>query len=395
MVFEHPSPPVTGRKPGAGAFAILYTLESVTRALVLTTMPVQAHLVFGDDAKVSAVYFGVTLVGMIAGFAVPALIHRFRRRWVYSMGLLIGGLAIVLLAFETPFGQTSGQLLRALSSTFCTIALTLYVLDFVQRAEMIRYEPLRLFLATLPWGLGPPIGIELYQAFGPESVAAVGVVSSLVSIGFFWYLRLTENPAVAAATKPPPNPLKSIGRFAAQPRLRLAWLIAFGRSGWWSLFFVYPALYFEAKGVDKSWAGLLAGAGNIMLVVSPLVGWMGRRVGIRRPIMISFFGGGLSTIAVAFVFDDPLLVGIALMIGSVFVVVLDGLGNIPFLRSVRPLERPQMTSVFRTYIDLGSLLPFAVFVALLQFFDQRAVYVSYGLLMLIVGVVSVYLPKRM
>ncbi len=44
--------------------------------------------------------------------------------------------------------------------------------------------------------------------------------------------------------------------------------------------------------------------------------------------------------------------------------MLDSLGNIPFLRAVRPLERPQMMSVFRTYIDIGNLLPFAVFTAL-------------------------------
>ena len=54
-----------------------------------------------------------------------------------------------------------------------------------------------------------------------------------------------------------------------------------------------------------------------------------------------------------------------------------------------------MTSVFRTYIDIGNLLPFAVFTALLQFFDQRAVYVTYGLLMLVVGCFARFLPRRL
>ena len=75
--------------------------------------------------------------------------------------------------------------------------------------------------------------------------------------------------------------------------------------------------------------------------------------------------------------------------------MLDSLGNIPFLRAVRPLERPQMMSVFRTYIDIGNLLPFAVFTALLQFFDQRVVYIAYGLLMLVVGFFARYLPRRL
>jgi MFS family permease len=226
-------------------------------------------------------------------------------------------------------------------------------------------------------------------------VAAVGMGAALVAVSLFAYLRLTENPAVAAATKPPPNPIKSIGRFFGQPRLRLAWTIAFGRSGWWSLFFVYPALYFRDKGVDDFWAGFVTGAANILLVLAPLFGWLARRIGIRLPIIVAFFGAGLTTLAIPFAFDTPLLVGILLMVAAFFVVMLDSLGNIPFLRAVRPLERPQMMSVYRTYIDIGNLAPFIVFWALLQFFDQRAVYIAYGLLMLVVGVLAKYLPRSM
>ena len=395
MAIESPTLPLTGHKPGAMVFAILYMLESTTRALVLTVMPLQAREIFGDDAKVSALYFGVTIFGLIAGFAVPMLIHRYRRRWVYSMGLLTGGLGVVALAFENPIGQFSGQVLRTLSGTACIIALTLYVLDFIPRADLVRYEPLKLMLGCLPWGFGPWIGIRLYESYGAWSVAAAGMGTALIAMALFGYLRLTENPAVAAATRPPPNPVKSIGRFAAQPRLRLAWLIAFGRSGWWSLFFVYPALYFDARHVDRDWAGAVTGAANILLILSPLFGWAGRRYGIRLPIMVAFFGAGLTTLAIPFVFYSPLLVGVMLLVASLFVVMLDALGNIPFLRAVRPLERPQMMSVFRTYIDFGNLLPFAVFTALLQFFDQRIVYIVYGALMLVVGVFVRYLPRRM
>lgn len=395
MAIESPSLPLTGRKPGAMVFAILYMLESTTRALVLTVMPLQAKEIFVTDAKVTTLYLCVTIFGLIAGFGVPLLIHRYRRRWVYSMGLLVGGFAVVALAFDDPIGQFTGQVMRTLSSTACIIALTLYVLDFIPRADLVRYEPLKLLLGCLPWGLGPLVGVMLYNAYGSWSVAAAGLGAALIAVSLFGYLRLTENPAVAAATKPPPNPFKSIGRFFEQPRLRLAWTIAFGRSGWWSLFFVYPALYFRDMKVDDFWTGLVTGAANILLVLAPLFGWLARRIGIRLPIIVAFFGAGLTTLAIPFAFSSPLLVGILLLIAAFFVVMLDSLGNIPFLRAVRPLERPQMMSVFRTYIDIGNLLPFAVFTVLLQVFDQRAVYIAYGLLMLTVGTLAKYLPRSM
>lgn len=395
MAVDYPPLPISTRKPGAIVFAGLYMLESTTRALALTVMPLQARDIFGDDLTVTVVYFCVTIFGLIAGFGVPLLIHRFRRRWVYAGGLLLGGLALVALSFQNPLGQMSGQVMRTLSGTACIIALTLYVLDFIPRGDLVRYEPLKLALGCIPWGLGPWVGIELYQHWGPWSVAAVGMGAAAIAMAFFGYLRLTENPAVAAATKPPPNPLKSIGRFCAQPRLRLAWLIAFCRSGWWSLFFVYPALYFSARGVDPSWAGALAGGANLLLVLSPLFGWLARRHGIRLPIMVAFFGAGAITMTVPLFFDSPVMVGVLLMMAAFFIVMLDSLGNIPFLRAVKPLERPQMTSVYRTYIDAGNLLPFAVFTGLLHFFDQRVVYISYGILMLVVGCIARYLPRRL
>jgi MFS family permease len=340
MAIESPSLPLTGHKPGAMMFALLYMLESTTRALVLTVMPLQAREIFGDDAKVSALYFGVTIFGLIAGFGVPMLIHRYRRRWVYSMGLLLGGFAVIALAFDNPIGQFSGQVMRTLSGTACIIALTLYVLDFIPRADLVRYEPLKLLLSCLPWALGPWVGIRLYESYGAWSVAAAGMGAALLAVALFGYLRLTENPAVAAATKPPPNPIKSIGRFFGQPRLRLAWVIAFGRSGWWSLFFVYPALYFDARHVDRDWTGAVTGAANILLVLSPFFGWLGRRYGIRLPIMVGFFGAGTATLTIPFVFDSPLLVGIMLLVAAFFVVMLDSLGNIPFLRAVGAREPP-------------------------------------------------------
>lgn len=395
MAIETPNVPLTGRKPGAMVFAVLYMLESTTRALVLTVMPLQAKEIFGSDARVTAIYLCVTIFGLVAGFAVPLLIHRYRRRWVYSMGLIVGGLAVVALAFDDPIGQFTGQVLRTLSGTACIVALTLYVLDFIPREDLVRYEPLKLLLGCLPWGFGPMLGIYLYNNFGTFSVAAVGMGVALIAVSLFAYLRLTENPAVAAATKPPPNPLHSIGRFFGQPRLRLAWTIAFGRSGWWSLFFVYPALYFRDRGVDDAWSGFVTGAANVLLILAPAFGWIARRVGVRLPIMVAFFGAGLTTLIIPFAFDSPLAVGVLLLVAAFFVVMLDSLGNIPFLRAVRPLERPQMMSVFRTYIDIGNLLPFAVFTALLLFFDQRVVYIAYGLLMLVVGFFARYLPRRL
>ena len=110
--------------------------------------------------------------------------------------------------------------------------LTRPVLQFGHCANNGRFEPLRLFFAAGSWVLGPWLGVYLKDEVAPWSTFALAGGTALALFGFFWFLRLTENPAVAPAKGPPPNPLRYLPRFFGQPRLRLAWLLAVGRSGW-------------------------------------------------------------------------------------------------------------------------------------------------------------------
>jgi MFS family permease len=383
------------RKPGAGAFAALFALDSLARASVVTVLYLQAKDLGLPDRDITLLTNVASLGSLIFSFLTPLLMQRFRRRWVYTGGILLGMAAAVSLGTATMAGEVAGLVLRALSSVAINIGLMLYVMDFIPRHQMIRSEPLRLFSSCLPWGLGPWIGVELYQHFGVAATSALSFAAYAALMVYFWYLRLSDNPAVAAATRPPPNPFASLQRFVAQPRLMLGWAIAFGRSAWWSMFFVYPTLYLRNSAVDDSWTGALTGAGNLLLLLTLPIGWMAQRTGIRRPIVIAFLCAGGLTLLTSVTWNVVPLTALLLLAGAVFVVALDALGNIPFMRAVRSYERPQMTALFRTYIDLGDLLPGLVYLTLQGYFDLRSVFIASGLLTLAAGLVAARLPRRM
>ena len=48
------------------------------------------------------------------------------------------------------------------------------------------------------------------------------------------------------------------------------------------------------------------------------------------------------------------------------------------MRAVRSYERPQMTAVYRTYLDLSDLLPPLVYSIVLAFFGLGAVFATLG-----------------
>ena len=66
------------------------------------------------------------------------------------------------------------------------------------------------------------------------------------------------------------------------------------------------------------------------------------------------------------------------------------------MRAVRAYERPQMTAVYRTYLDLSELLPPLAYSVVLAFFALGAVFVTLALFCAVCGAVTFrYLPKSM
>jgi MFS family permease len=164
------------------------------------------------------------------------------------------------------------------------------------------------------------------------------------------------------------------------------------------MFSVYPPIYMVKHFGDRPGqllGALLVSAGNALLFGSPLAGRLAARIGLRRPIIGAFVGMGLLTILAGLLYDWPGAVIACVLAAAIGAVTLDSLGGIPFMRSVHPYERPQMTAVFRTYIDLSDLIPAAVFSLLLSHFDMRAVFIAMGLFALVVAAVAGRLPRRM
>ena len=81
---------------------------------------------------------------------------------------------------------------------------------------------------------------------------------------------------------------------------------------------------------------------------------------------------------------------------ALFTIALDALGSSAFMRAVRSYERPQMSAVYRTYLDLSDLLPPLVYSIVLAFFGLGAVFATLGIFCAVCGLLTWhYLPKSM
>lgn len=389
---------VPPRKAGAYTFAAIFAVESLARSLNSTVISLQSYDILGTSQKVSVLSTSMSFLVLATTLLLPHILGRLRRRWAYSLGaalLLAGSLA---LAQHLLTGQALGMWLRNTGAAVMNITLSLYILDHIKRSELARSEPLRLSLSTFSWMTGPALGVWLYVNYGPWGPQAAVIATLAVLLLVFWYMRLHDHGgSMPPGTLQSFNPLANVRRFVSQPRLRLAWLIAFGRSTFWTTFFIYGPLLVVESGLGKTVSGLMISASQLLLLSAWLSGRLAQSHGVRFVIAGSFALACAASVAAGLAGTHAPYVAIAFMLaGSVAASALDGVGGIPFLRAVRHHERQQMTAVYRTHIDFSEMLPSFVFAFALLWLPIGAVFIIMGIGLAVIGLIAWrYLPRSL
>ena len=373
----------------------MFGLESMARASLATVIPLQAFAILRDAREVSTLFLAVAGAGLAASFAIPLLIRHIGRRWVYPLGGTCLLLCAAALATGTLESLVIGMLARVFGTACLNITFSLYIMDYIHKRDLVRSEPRKFLFSAGAWAAGPSLGVFLQTQLGAWSAYTFSGLFALLLLINFWRMRLRDDPAVARATKPPANPVASIGRFARQPRLRLAWAIAFARTCWWGIFLNYLPLFIVSAGLDPQIGALMVSCGNAMLFLTPLWGRVGARLGVRTSIVGGFAVAGGAAILCWLTSSWPLLAGILMVLGALGATCLDALGTIPFLRAVHPFERPEMVTVYRTNQDSADFVSNAALSIFLSFFALPIVFLAASAMTLSLAVVSRHLPRSM
>jgi hypothetical protein len=279
--------------------------------------------------------------------------------------------------------------MRSVAAASLLTLLNLYIAAFIPKRQLASSEPLRTFISALAWVGGPWAGVRLY-AIDPMLVFGISGATALVLLVFFLWLGLEAPTSLSSR-----NPLKNVRRYFSQPRLTLAWILNFGRETWWVTIFNYGPWYLEEAGFPKTAAGDLQSSCTVMLFLSLGLGWMARRIGLRRFMAGAYLVAATATIGAAVASGTPRLVWLALLGSAVGAVSLDSVAAVTFLRAVRPFERPQMSTVFSIYRDAASVVPPLFYSLLLSFLPLPAVFVAAGLFLMVCGLLSLKLPKSL
>ena len=139
------------QRPGASVFAILFAVESIARGIVPTVVTVPALDLLDSVRDVSVLFSTVGVVGLLASLSIPALVRLCSRRWIYTLGAVLLIASALALATHTLPGQIVGMFARVYGTACLNIALSLFILQYIRRSELVVSEPRRLQYSALAW----------------------------------------------------------------------------------------------------------------------------------------------------------------------------------------------------------------------------------------------------
>jgi len=390
--------PTSKNRAGIWTFGILFLLESLTRAFNSGVLSIQAYDILQSNQKVSELGITYSSTVLCCTLLLPLVFRRLRRRYVYTIGCTLMILGSAALASFTLEGQITGTMMRNVGASLTGVTLQLYILDNIAKADLTTSEPFRLALSTLAWVVGPYSGVWLYQHGGPLAPQLAAMCSAATLLATFWYLRL-HDPAhqLPAGNMQGFNPLANVARFVHQPRLRLAWGIAFARSCFWATFFTYGPLLMIQGGLDKTVGGIIISLSQLLLLSAFIYGPAAKKVGVRVVIACCFALIAVASLLTGFFGTAyPYVAAVMLLLGALGASGIDSIGGIPYLRAVRFHERQRMTAVYRTFLDLSDLLPSIVYAIALRYAGVSIVFIIIGCSVTLMSVlVWRYLPKSM
>lgn len=336
-------------------FALLAGLEAAVRGTLISAMPLAVYSALGDAQSTSLVYFVAGIVALVWGLMVPWATRMIPRRWAYTGGCLLYlcgmTFAMVGTVWSVPLAVISMQM--ATATTF--VCFNAYVLDYVDRANLGRSQSTQMVYAAAPWAIGPLTGVWLHDHWAPAPFLLAGAFA-ITLLTMFWVLRLGNGRQIQRAKRPAVNPLGYLGRFFRQPRLIAGWFFAVMRScGWW-VYVVYLPIFCIEAGLGDKVGGIALSVSNALLFAAPALNRMARRLSVRRSVRAAFGACGLAMLSAGLLAFLPWATVAMCMAASIFLVTLDVVGGLPFLMSVKPSERTEMSAVYSSFRDVSGIL---------------------------------------
>lgn len=373
---------------------VFFCVESFSRNLLMAIVPLDLFAQLGSTQRVTLFYAVVSVFGLGNSILVPLLLHRVGLRLTVAAAGVFVALAAVLLGSGNLIGIGLGLAARIVGTACIEIPMMAFMMDRIPRGEIGAFEPKRIFFQGSCMAIAPWLGFFLHEQVSHGAPFLISAIGGMIILGAAF---VTLPTAVHNKTAPViRRPTATVKRFFEQPRLRLAWALAFIRSSFWVIFSIYAPIFTVTCGWTPTAAAAVLSFGNASMFLVFFWGALARRVG-ARPVLMTGFGIGATFLlltAVAGVWW-PSVAPVFFFAAACGAAIIDGAGNIPFLRATRASERPNMAGIYTTYRDTSQFVPIAAFSLILLVSQLSAAFAIFAGVMFGAARLSLFIHPRL
>jgi ACDE family multidrug resistance protein len=375
--------------------ARLNACEGFARSMLMGLIPLLALEALGSKEMVTRAYLAASILTLLITLNFAGLERLLQRRWVLSLGVGFSLTAILILAFGDGWVMSIAIGLQSAAASLFSVCLSLYIMDYIGKRELIFTESKRLLYTGIAWMIGPVLGLWLWEEIGHWAPFLVSACAISGMLAYFWYLRLGHSEVIQKAKRPSVNIFRIIPRYFAQAYLRIAYLITLSRAIFWMTVFIYGPIYVVESGLSNWVAGVFLSVVSSLLIVSPLIRRMASRYGTRLVIVCALWSTGIAMV-ILYLLGEPQPLGLVFwVLAALGGAIVDVLGNIPFMRMVKPRERTEMTMIFSTWREGSQLLTPLLVSMVLLVAPFETYYLLLAVILMIAGSVATYLPRRL
>ena len=375
--------------------ARMSAIEGFSRSVLVSIVPLVALETLGSKENVALAYLAAGVLTLCITLNLGTLERLIQRRWLVTLGAFSLILAAAFLFARSTWLLPLGIGLRSAAASIYTVCMSLYIMDYIGKKELTLNESRRMQYTGAAWLIGPFAGSWLVENDLSDLPFLLSIIAAAIMLGYFWKLRLGDNKVLAQAQSQAKNPWLAIKRYSGQKRLRIAYGITLSRSCFWVTLFVYGPIYLIESGLPVWSAGVLLSGVSGLLFFSPSIAKASKRFGTRTVIFFGLMQTGLSLMALGFLGEPTPWAILFWITGALGGVLLDVLGNIPFMRSVKPRERIAMTAVFSTWREASELLTPLLVSAVLVLFPFHVFFFILAFMHFSSAVSTSFLPRRL
>jgi hypothetical protein len=157
--------------------------------------------------------------------------------------------------------------------------------------------------------------------------------------------------------------------------------------GWW-FYFVYVGIFAVEHGLGDQVGGIATSLANMGLFAAPLLFRWVQRTSVRSAMRTGFLMGGICFLLATLLSGMPWVTVAVLLLGSYFLVLLDVCAGLPFLMSVKPSERTEMSAVYSSFRDVSGILSPGLAWLVLQWTNVDGVFAAGGCALLLAWLVA-------